>query len=463
MNIFEKNRVIFECLEHFISKMDKPEDIHQACIVAGQYAMHRHTGYWASKVIEEAYQRISIEEDYGTEYEKDSILFVITENPEGGYINCVRNSFNVLEKRYKADIFNVNYDLKVPLIERARKLKEVASKYEKILLYPNFLDPMAILAFSKNFHRPIMSINACNTIFNIGDSVADLWLDGGLVDIDRSIDQRGIDASRIRLYPLKAPKPNDNLKSKEEVRQILQLPEGHKLLFSCGGWHKYIPIDDYRNFFHLCKEILESDETIHIVAAGFPPKHCPFYKSIVNLHPRFHSTDYVNRQDYWDLMNTCDIYLDSYPINGCTTQVEAAVMRKPIITLSARGMTPAAFHQNLCKDIPEAIERVKGYLSGALRIDYEELFEHYHGSGWEDIITEAIDSCPDTHKLWETKPNPDNIENEIDLALSRENNLEWSLYFNNTILADPKFELLKIIQRFSIENNKGLTYKSYIQ
>ncbi len=63
-----------------------------------------------------------------------------------------------------------------------------------------------ILAFAKNFHRPVMTINICNLIFNIGPLVSDLWLDGAPADAKRSIDQRGLEPDRVKLLPLRAPK-----------------------------------------------------------------------------------------------------------------------------------------------------------------------------------------------------------------------------------------------------------------
>ena len=81
---------------------------------------------------------------------------------------------NIKNKNGELYIFNKDDDI----FQKAIKLRELASKFEYVVLNIHMDDPTALVAFgSEEFSRPILFFNHADHLFWVGKSISDIILD----------------------------------------------------------------------------------------------------------------------------------------------------------------------------------------------------------------------------------------------------------------------------------------------
>lgn len=439
MNIFEKNRIIFETLERYLESF--PDDfILESIQIPLDYALRRPTTYYSSKILEESLYRISLNSQVSKDRDYNKILILYTSHEHS---SCQKAYYQIameLQKRfttYSIDLNKVN-------INNIDQLRQGASCYRCIFYIGQSRDIIPILAFSKNFTIPIIYYNVCNYLFCLGNSIADVWVDISEDDKQRSIKKRGLEEERIKILPLQG-----------DYKPLSYNPTDRIKIYSCGGWHKYIPIDNnQRNFFTFCKKLLDSNSYIDILISGVDEPQNFYRDSIKNIHPRLQITKHVSHKDHIKYLESCDIFLDSYPINGYTSCIEARSYGKPVASLRSKGGSYLDTHKNTIFDTQE--ELIEWINHGNKTLEYGK-YRDTCNDKWSNILYDIIDTCPKDHILHNVTSNVDNNFIDFDYNIALEKNLHYSILFNRLQIPNiEKYRVLQSIQEFSKRNNKGL-------
>jgi len=415
MSYLERNKRILEELESQTLDMDTLTNKLSGLCVCTDFLMKRATTYYSSPILEKMLESIALDTPTESTYEANSILIIYTK-VDGSCKELYLTIKDELSKYYRIDTYtlqlfnfltNPNADF---LMEESRKLREIASKYEKIFYISHYCDVVPNLALIKNFTRPIILCNPSNYIFNFGNSLADIWIDMTKDDMLTSINKRCIDQDIVTYLPLKYR----NLEAPKIERAGTHI-------YSCGGWHKYIPLDRYNNFFNLCLRILNSREDIHITVSGIPTETCPFYKEVKNLHKRLHILGYLDHSTHLDNIKNCDIFLDSYPINGYTTCLEVVSMGKNIVSLRSNGGTYQETHTTIFDTQEEVIDYILNPYDST-----HPNFLREHRDTWASKLLSIVESCPKTHQAREVMRVPSPI---TDYEISKEADINNNPYF----------------------------------
>ncbi len=346
--------------ENMLAKLDNCKDEMQKLSIAQgalSFAAYNGTGYFYSTQLEKFYTDLAEQYDISScnvEYKSNSFLHVMTTcynvsghtrvverwigqaDPSQMHSVVLLNQnvedmpellrTNVKEKNGDFIVFNID-DTQ---IEKALKLREIASHYEYIILHTHMDDPIATIAFgTKKFTRPVILYNHADHMFWIGKSIADIVADlKGVTSITKP--KRLVNNPYFLGIPL-----DDKVKivSKEEARKKLNIPLDKKIVLTIGGGSKYFPIGKYdlKNSF---TEILNKNQNSILYCIGPKKDSVPwrnFDKSILERVHLIGCIDY--EKDYQFYLCACDLIVDSYPMPGYTVAVDAVTHNVPFLSL----------------------------------------------------------------------------------------------------------------------------------
>lgn len=209
--------------------------------------------------------------------------------------------------------------------EKSLELRKIASKYEYVISHIHMFDPTAIIAFgSDDFKRPVIHFNHADDKFWCGASVIDMVAD--LRDNNWSKRFRGIDNKWLLRLPVERKIIE---RTKVESRKRLGIPLNEKIIMTCGQICKYTPINNM-SFYSIVAPVLINNINIKCYCIGVSPNDFPNWNDdkVVLLG----NIDYG--QDYFDYINSCDIFINSFPIGGGTALLDALQCHKPCLSYS---------------------------------------------------------------------------------------------------------------------------------
>lgn len=338
------------------------------------------TGLYVSEKIESYLLNISqnIKADLHNEYEKNSVLHVMTMTYDsGGHTRVVERWIeNALEnevhslfltnqseeeinKNLKTIIENqkgnIYYNKNNDDIKTAIKLRQTASRYGRIVLHVHMEDIVPVLAFgTEEFKRPVLFYNHADHLAWVGVSIADKILELRDFGVNITKNKRGCS----RQYKLGIPTYKPQQQS-YKTRDELGLPKDKTIIFSCGSEFKYFPVQDI-NIFNLIKSITDKYNVLFILVG------------ITNLS-QFHIEQYninndrlkiIGRMEHNKLMSyiyNADIVVDSFPMSGATALLDAYALKKPLLSgCSLVGqLNYIAKSQYYCETVTEMIRKLE--------------------------------------------------------------------------------------------------------
>ena len=392
------------------------------------YASQHGMGWYVCPEIEDYFidKAATIPTDTPTEkYEKDSFLHVLTYvNTYGGHTRMMerwiqsapkteKHSVVILEMgeanyypqkealtqiihEHNGDLFD--YSGK-EMHEKAKLLRQLASSYEYVISHVHMYDPTIILAFGvDDFTRPVIHFNHSDDKFWCGASVIDMVAD--LRDNDWSKKYRGIENRMlVRL-------PQDEkmvIRTKEESRKLLGIPQDEKMVLTCGQISKFHPLGNL-DFVSVVAPVMEKYDNVRCYGIGVMDEVISSWK-----HEKFKALGFVDySQKYFDYINACDIFINSFPVGGGTAIMDALQCKKPCLSYSVLDATDVGpmiqgvhYHQDLKEfqnELSLLIENEE--YTKKVAEEQSEMLKKYHSmKSWQDNIKTMISRTPETHRV----------------------------------------------------------------
>jgi hypothetical protein len=217
------------------------------------------------------------------------------------------------------------------LLERAQRLRVLASTFDLVLLHVHPDDPVASLAFAGQTDRPpVAFVNHADHLFWLGREAADLVVNNRDVALRISRERRGIAPSRNTMLPLPlvgvAPRGGD----REQARRELGIGPDQVLLLTIGSEYKFGPIGG-AHFLDAAEPVVaEHPETV-LLAVG-PADQGRFADARRRTGGRVRALGGLRSVDH--LYAAADVYLESYPCSSGTAVREAAAYGAPVVTFA---------------------------------------------------------------------------------------------------------------------------------
>lgn len=353
-----QSRYIFEKLLKFLSKN---KNLDEKLVLAKQaltFATYNNCGYFESNILENFYCDLAKTIDNKakfSEFEKNNILHVMTLSYKvGGHTRVVEKWINLapcyqkhsvvllnqegeIPQKLKDNIKNKNGELYVfnhdeDIFQKAIKLRELASKFEYVVLHIHMDDPTALVAFgSEEFKRPILFFNHADHLFWVGKSISDIILDFRTI---KSITKtrRNIKNPYFLGIPPETEAKYIETYDKNEARKKLNLPLDKKIILTVGSNFKYTPFKN-KSFIDYVTKILEKEKDAILYAIG-PSLNDEMWK-IANekTNGRIIPLGTINYgEEYFNYIKSSDLILDSWPMCGGTVIMDAISLAKPILS-----------------------------------------------------------------------------------------------------------------------------------
>lgn len=427
--------VITKAKEKFISLLNKTKYLknfkekNEGLLSLIEMAVYYNVGIWTSSYIEKFYtdyaQSIDID-NYDAEYKSGSFLHVLTTgNVTGGHTRVVerwisnapvtqthsvvfispnKDNMSTLKDNVKAKNGEcIYFDKSLSLEQKALKLRELGLHYEYIVLHTHMEDVIPSIAFgTPKFTRPVLLYNHASHMFWIGKSIADLVLDikkdDEVTKIKKNINNTfflGVPSKEI-IYS----KPD-----KSELRKKLGLPVDKKIIISSGTEQKYYIIGN-DNYAKIIQKIIDEDTYCYIIGVK---KNNEYWKK-VEFASKGHIIPfgYINfNEGYMDYLSAADLYIDSYPVTGYATMIDAISRGVPSLSLKTvdSQLDYLAKTDSYCQSEEEFVTKSKKILNDPVYANtildklQKSLDEYQSISAWNKRIEEMIKICPKTHSV----------------------------------------------------------------
>ena len=466
-----------KCFDALLKISSKEEDINEKIKlfeIAAGFAVYNHTGLFSSDKLENYLLDIAEDRELNLKdkFNTNTVLHVMTDcNILGGHTVVVNNWIEFSNKMQKHDVILldnlnkntipswlvntvkgrggkiINLSSEKKYLEKSLKFRELASKYEYVILHVHMYDVLPVLAFgNKEFRRPVLFFNHADHIFNVGVSISDMFLDIRKSGRELTLKRRGVKKSSFLPIPLNK---NDIIYkekiSKEKTRKKLGLPIDKIIFLSIGSEHKYKPFGKY-NFIKEIKKILKEDKNSICVVIGPSEKSKYWKKEYYKSKKKIIPLGIVNKQKLKEYIKCCDLYIDSFPINGATTLLEVAVNRVPFITVKTGIRHLDVFSEvetnikDLHKKVIDSINNKKIPINIAKNIEKTHFKKH-----WSIMLSDIINKIGNNHTVNRKIYSVYNNDN-YDIDLLRQGNI------NNCVILMHKFKNIK-------QNNMIKIYK----
>ncbi len=452
------------------------------------YAVNNHCGIFYSRKLENFYTELgeSINIDLSDSITENSCLHVMTEcylygghtrvvehwiemsSPEQKHSVVLLKQKSDISERLKENIQKKNGNLYIfeetdNQIDKAIKLRQIATSYEYVILHTHMDDPIATVAFShKNFKRPVIFFNHADHSFWIGKNVSDVIAD---INFNRSITETKRNITNRRKLPIPLGRHIwPNMTNKKRLRKKLGVSEEKKVIVTSGNSFKYNPIMGDKSYFELLDGILGCIDDVHVFVIG-PDKNEQNWQELkYKYSERLEILGIIPyNEEYTDYLSIADLFLDSYPMNGYTACLDAIALGLPFISLDRPwlGGDFIAESGGCVKSVGKALELIKKLLSNeeerqSLLSAERTLFEHNHiPEKWLCYLKEVLGDASKhiVKKCMETEPFFMDIQSNI--LVTNKNNF---VFFKDKygICIDEKNYMFFLKKRKYI-CNKGVT------
>jgi len=258
-----------------------------------------------------------------------------------------------------------------PAIELALQLREMASKYEFIILHIHMNDLIPVLAFgARNFNRKILFFNHADHEFWIGAKIATLIINFRSIAI--KINEKYRNAYNNALLPLIIDEPNLSAKEKHivDLKKSLKIDNYDKFIITLASEYKYQKFDNY-NWLATAKNILNQNQNCVILAIGPSMKNIEWSNAYQETNQRIIPLGIIPNNEVEKYLQIADLAIDSYPFSSFTAlldlakyNIECLSLKTPINDLDS--LFDAKIY---CKDQEELVEKATKILQNTKKDD----------------------------------------------------------------------------------------------
>ena len=346
--------------EQIIEQMNSQTSLNEklkAAIDATHYATRTKTLYLSSDDIEKVFTTVAEQYDIKLHAKAipNSVLHIATElYPTGGHTRVIErwienspeheiNSLLLTRKAFvperlqkaikerNGQILFLNQNLSD--IDRALELRKMASQYEKIVLHIHMDDYLPLIAFGTNkFPRPVIFFNHADHRFWIGVSIADYIVDLREYGKIQTNKYRGSKRNGIIYLPIDI-KSHAQTFNKEENKLAFGLPQDKQIIFSSGAGYKFMPEGNW-DYTIFMEKVLKLKKDVFFVLVGPSPI---LFKNLVNI-PKQNYKFFASmpNDQYLKCLSTADIVIDSMPMCGFLTLIDAISLNIPVLSLKTK-------------------------------------------------------------------------------------------------------------------------------
>jgi hypothetical protein len=349
-----KNFEILEKIKQLIKTEKNTKEKINLIKIASYFASYNHTGLFSDDFLERELIKIanSIKEKVSCSPEVNSFLHVATSVYKfGGHTKLIERFVKFSDKNSKHSLVLTKQDGEVPDwltntilnkngkifqlkgsdLEKAKVLREKASKYEKIILHIHPFDVIPVLAFgTEKFKQPVIFYNHADHLFWIGVSISDLVLDLSSGGKELSNKKRGIKNSKILPVPVDCREKS--VLTKEKARKTLNLPMDKKIIISIGTPDKFQPFGKF-NFIEKSFEIINNIKDVIVVVVGPSKKEKMWKRAFEKSKGKIIPVGIIDKEKLFYYIKSADIYLESFPFSSSTATVEVMLLDVPAVVV----------------------------------------------------------------------------------------------------------------------------------
>lgn len=324
--------------------------------MAGHYAWMNHTGTFASPELEallaalgaslrQAPQRSTrrspprevlhvVTQCYGTGGSTQAIACWIEQDSERHHRVCITRQRGApppdkirAPLACDADLIRLDTE-RGGLIERAARLRALATEVDVVVLHPHPYDVVPVISFSgAEGLPPVIYVDHCDHVFWLGMNISSVVMH--MRDSGRRLAaaRRGLDPARSAVVarPLR---PAGRTTSRAEAKRALGLDPESVLLVTAADGTKYRPVSS-PSFLELVVPVLERHPNAILHAAG-PSPEGEWQRASERTGGRLRALGMI--PDVRQLQSAADVYVDSYPFSSLTSLLEAGSLGVPAIT-----------------------------------------------------------------------------------------------------------------------------------
>ena len=221
------------------------------------------------------------------------------------------------------------------LLMRAWNLRALAAEHDAVVLHAHMHDVVPALALADPDGRPpTILFNHASHQFWVGVGIADVIANFRAIDDRITWQRRGAERASSVVLPI--PVTPSDLPSRAEARAALGITATTRLILAVGSAYKVGPVLEPA-FTDLVAEILRASphaEFIAVGPCGAGPHADPVWVGLGRAsHGRARAIGVQSGAVVGQLLAAADVLLDTWPVTGGTTLLDAAYAGLPVVSL----------------------------------------------------------------------------------------------------------------------------------
>lgn len=221
---------------------------------------------------------------------------------------------------------------------QARRLRQIATEADLILLHVETDDAMPTLAFQDWSGAPILFVNHADHAFWLDATVADAVVNLRAAGRDLAVERRGFGLERSWVLPTPLEERIGGV-PRVQARQGLGLSEREVVMVSVARATKFEARGGL-HFAELHRPVLEQVPDSHLVVVGPGPDAS--WAAIADQFPG-RVTVVGETPQTSGYLDAADVYVDSFPFTSITSLLEAALRGLPVVSFSPWSPQSAIF------------------------------------------------------------------------------------------------------------------------
>jgi hypothetical protein len=405
LNSIKNNRSILNLLVDGAKSENDEQTKIQLLSNAASFASNQICGKFNSKKIEDELLKISQKHILETNQEPktNSFLHVFTEcYVTGGHTRVCERWIKYSSDEEIHSVVLINQQSEIPeflkevvnqksgefiiqqrgnsYLKKALDLRELASKYEKIILHVHMNDIVPIIAFGTNkFKRPIIFFNHADHLFWLGVSISDQVVN--LRNFAKDFNIRYRDTKNNFVIPLpidEAHKIKDENKI-DKTKLELGFKESSKIVLTIASSWKFRPFGKY-NFAEMAIELVSKDKDISVLAIG-PNLNEEFWNSAFkNSGGRIKAIGNIPNDEVEKYLSIADMAIDSFPISSFTALLDVAKYGVPCLSIKTPLNEMEAFRESkiYCNNQKDLVEKTLRIIKEKNQSDLLNFLSNHH-------------------------------------------------------------------------------------
>ena len=240
------------------------------------------------------------------------------------------------------------------LLEKAKKILELAHKFEYVILHHHPHDILPLLALgNKHYQRPTFFYNHADHVWGCGYSVCDKILNFR-EDHLFNTHYRGIPKNDSLIAEI--PIPDINI-TKTTLPKSLK-----KSIVTMASSYKYHPIDGY-NFQNFIANLLQIDYNLDCHIIGVHNSDCHWQAVLQQFPTQIYLHGYLETHAAHKIISAASLYIDSFPLNSFTSLLEAISLGIPAVALHTPIGLPSYYKYLVVHDVEELLRQAQTILN----------------------------------------------------------------------------------------------------